>query len=137
MALKTAARDGKFEAEGWRVRKDGSRFWAYVVINPVLARSGDIVGYVTISRDLTDRKSAADALRQQFKLLVQGVTDYAIYLLSPEGIVTNWNCGAQRIKGYQPEEIIGEHFSRFYTPEDRASGEPQESPRGSWPRGTL
>ncbi|WP_193375927.1 hybrid sensor histidine kinase/response regulator [Bradyrhizobium japonicum] len=126
-ALETAAREGKFESEGWRVRKDGSRFWAYVIIDPIRDQSGKLVGYAKVTRDLTERKKAEDDLRksqEQFQLLVQGVTDYAIYLLNPDGTVASWNAGAQRIKGYAPEDIIGRHFSQFYTPEDRKTGLP-------------
>ena len=82
-ALETAAREGKFEGEGWRCRKDGTEFWAYVVIDPIRDASGNLVGYAKITRDLTERKLAEDALRQseeQFRLLVQGVTDYACLL---------------------------------------------------------
>ena len=121
-ALAAAREEGKFEGEGWRVRKDGGRFWANIIIDPIRNRGGDLVGYAKITRDLTERKAAEAVLRssqEQFKHLVQGVTDYSIYLLSTEGLVASWNAGAQRIKGYAPEEIIGQHFSRFYTEEDR------------------
>ncbi|WP_277762075.1 PAS domain-containing sensor histidine kinase [Pseudomonas sp. A34-9] len=129
-ALDTAIREGRFEGEGWRVRKDGTNFWSHVVIDPIIDPNGKLLGYAKITRDLTDRKMAEETLKQseqQFRLLVQGVTDYAIYMLSPEGRVSNWNQGAQRIKGYLPEEIIGQHFSIFYTPEDRELGEPQRA----------
>lgn len=129
-ALKTARTEGKFEAEGWRVRKDGSRFWASVIIDPIRGPAGEIVGYAKITRDLSERREAEVNLRrseEQFRLLVHGVTDYAIYFLSPEGRVTSWNTGAQRIKGYAPDEIIGGHFSQFYTREDREAGEPQKA----------
>ena len=126
--LGIAAREGKFETEGWRVRKDGTRFWAHVVIDPIHNHTGELTGFAKVTRDLTERKETMEALRrseEQFRLLIQGVTDYAIYMLSPEGIITNWNAGAQRIKGYLPDEIIGKHFSQFYTDEDRRLGLPQ------------
>lgn len=121
-ALRLAREAGRFSAEGWRVRKDGSRFWASVVIDPIL-QHGSIVGFAKITRDITEHREAANAAlaaERRFRILVQGVTDYAIFMLNPDGIVTNWNTGAQGIKGYTEAEIVGQHFSRFYTAEDRA-----------------
>jgi PAS domain S-box-containing protein len=129
-ALRIAAEEGRFELEAWRVRKDGQRFWAHVVIDPIRGPDGEIQGFAKITRDLTERRQAEQALRrsqEQFRLLVQGVTDYAIYMLDPAGLVSSWNLGAQRIKGYAPEEIIGQHFSRFYTDDDRAAGVPEHA----------
>ncbi|MBP2557597.1 PAS domain S-box-containing protein [Neorhizobium galegae] len=129
-ALRTAATEGRFEKEGWRVRKDGSRFWAHVIIDPIWGRSGELLGFAKVTRDLTERKKAETELRlseQKFQLLVQGVTDYALYMLDPDGRVSNWNPGATRIKGYTADEIVGRHFSQFYTPEDRERGEPARS----------
>jgi PAS domain S-box-containing protein len=129
-ALDIAAAEGTFEAEGWRVRKDGTRFWTSVVIDPVLDGEGNLIGFAKVTRDVTDKRAAERALlesEQRFRLLVQGVKDYAIYLLDPDGYVTNWNPGAQSIKGYAADEIIGKHFSNFYTEEDRQGGEPERA----------
>ncbi|RYE75251.1 MAG: PAS domain S-box protein, partial [Hyphomicrobiales bacterium] len=129
-ALRTAATEGRFENEGWRVRKDGTRFWAHVIIDPIVSPEGELIGYAKITRDLTHQRAAQEALKrseEQFRILVQGVTDYALYMLDPGGRVSSWNVGAERIKGYRPEEIIGRHFSEFYTEADRAAGEPQKA----------
>src|SRR4030088_2761198 len=125
-SLAAAREHGKFEAEGWRLRKDGTRFLASVVID-ALYEGGELIGYAKITRDITERGKAAEALRESerhFRLLVNGVTDYALYMLDRNGVVTNWNAGGQRIKGYLPEEIIGQHFSRFYSSADQAAGRP-------------
>jgi PAS domain S-box-containing protein len=129
-ALAAARRLGRFESEGWRRRKDGSRFWATAVLHAVHAADGTFVGFAKITRDTSERRAAQQALEEserRFRLLVQGVLDYAIYLLDPSGIVVNWNAGAERIKGYAAEDIVGRHFSCFYTAEDRAAGAPAKS----------
>jgi PAS domain S-box-containing protein len=128
--LDTARREGKFEGEGWRVRKDGSRFWASVVVDRINDGKGKLIGFAKITRDMTERHEAQQAAldaERRFRILVQGVTDYAIFMLDPEGRVANWNPGAQRIKGYSPDEIVGQHFSRFYTTEDRDAGVPDRA----------
>ena len=119
-ALRIAAETGRFTAEAWRVRKDGTHFWAAVVIDPIV-REGKLVGFAKITRDMGEQRAAQLAAletERRFRLLVQGVTDYAIFMLDPSGHVTNWNAGAARIKGYAADDIVGQHFSQFYTPED-------------------
>jgi PAS domain S-box-containing protein len=125
-ALETARKEKHFLAEGWRVRKDGTRFFASVVIDPIFEKR-KLIGFAKITRDITERQNALSQLlksESQFKTLVGGVTDYALYMLDPTGIVSNWNVGGERIKGYSVDEIVGQHFSRFYTPGDQAAGRP-------------
>ena len=123
-----AEADGRFEDEGWRLRKDGSRFWANVVITAVRDGYGELVGFAKVTRDLTERRSAEEALRMsesRLRMLVGSVKDYAIFTLDRDGNVTTWNVGAERIKGYTAAEIMGQSFTYFYTAEDVASGKPQ------------
>ncbi|HSY14049.1 MAG TPA: PAS domain S-box protein [Verrucomicrobiae bacterium] len=120
--LRIASEVGRFEDEGWRLRKDGSRFWASVVITRLLDDEGQLLGFGKITRDLTERR--ASELRH--KLLIEGVLDYAIYFMDVNGNVGSWNLGAERLKGYRADEIIGQHFSKFYSVDDRATGLPQQ-----------
>jgi PAS domain S-box-containing protein len=118
--LRVASESGAFEDEGWRVRKDGTLFWANVVITALRASDGQLLGFAKVTRDLTQRRAHEEELRsseERFRLLVEGVSEYAIFMLDPNGRVSTWNTGAQRIKGYTADEIIGQHFSIFY-PED-------------------
>lgn len=119
--LEVAEKVGRFEDEGWRLRKDGTRFWANVVIIAIRDHDGTLLGFGKITRDLTERREA----EMSYKLLVEGVRDYAIFSLDVNGNVTSWNSGAQRIKGYSSSEIIGKHFSTFYTAEDRERKMPE------------
>ena len=133
-------------------RPDGTRLNLLPYPTPLHDRTGALVGAVNMLVDITERKRAEQAVQslnetleqrveersrqlmqafnqlrateERFRLLVEGVIDYAIFMLDPNGFVTSWNAGARRIKGYAAEEIIGRHFSQFYTEEDRQHGKP-------------
>ena len=125
--LEVASKTGVFEDEGWRVRKDGTLFWANVVITAMRDTQGELLGFAKVTRDLTQRRAHEEDLRrgeERFRLLVEGVSEYAIFMLDPNGRVSTWNSGAERIKGYTAEEIIGQHFSIFYPEDARESGWP-------------
>ncbi|MBU70466.1 MAG: hybrid sensor histidine kinase/response regulator [Cupriavidus sp.] len=126
--LEAAARLGRFEDEGWRVRKDGGQFWANVVITALRDEHGRLIGFGKVTRDMTEHRRTVEALRQSeetFRLLVESVKDYAIFMLDVDGHVMSWNAGASYIKGYRRDEIVGKHFSVFYTPDDMAAGKPE------------
>ncbi|MDB5447471.1 MAG: hypothetical protein JWQ97_2788 [Phenylobacterium sp.] len=136
-ALARALHEGRWEGEGWRLRKDGSRFWASVLLDAIQDDNGRHIGFAKITRDISERKAAEEALIQserQFRLLVASVVDYALIMLDPNGVVTSWNAGAQNIKGYAAEEIIGQHMSAFYTAPDRAAGLPSAPSKRRPPR---
>ena len=123
-----AERDGRVEDEGWRVRKDGSRFWANVVITALRNSSGKLVGFAKVTRDLTERRAAEERLRlseQRFRLLIDNVRDYGLFNLDLAGNIISWNTGAERITGYGATEIIGKHFSVFYPEADVAAKKPE------------
>ncbi|HVO90592.1 MAG TPA: PAS domain-containing sensor histidine kinase, partial [Casimicrobiaceae bacterium] len=126
--LRVATEQGRFEEEGWRVRKDGSLFWANVVITALRDGKGLLRGFGKVTRDLTLRRKYEESLRQseeRFRLLVEGVSDYAIFMLDANGRIVTWNAGAQRIQGYSADEIIGRHFSTFYPADAVESGWPE------------
>jgi PAS domain S-box-containing protein len=128
--LQIATELGRFEDESWRVRKNGTRFWANVVITALRDETGKLRGFGKVTRDLSERRRTEEELRrseERFRLLVESVSDYAIYMLDPTGRITTWNLGAERMKGYRPSEIIGQHFERFFPEEDVASGKPSRA----------
>ena len=125
--LRRAAELGRWEDEGWRVRKDGSRFWANVVITALHDEHGAVLGFAKVTRDLTERRRNEEQLRQseeRMRRLMDAVED-AIFMLNPQGQVTSWNGGALRVLGFHATEIIGRHFSRFYPVEAIAAREPE------------
>jgi PAS domain S-box-containing protein len=126
--LAVASAEGRIEDEGWRVRKDGTRFWANTIITALRNADGSVRGFAKVTRDLTRHREAEEQLRQSeemFRLLVQSVKDYAIFLLDPTGHIKTWNEGARRMKGYERDEIVGKHFSIFYPEVDKRAGKPE------------
>lgn len=123
--LEHARIEGRFEGEGWRLRKNGSRFWANVVLTRINDSTGKLLGFSKVTRDLTERKISQEQLadsERRFRLMISGVRDYAIFMLDPEWRVASWNEGAKELKGYSEQEVLGRHFSIFYTADDIAGG---------------
>jgi PAS domain S-box-containing protein len=126
-ALRTARQDGRDEELGWRLDAGGHQLWVRAILEAVHDPSGQLLGYTCVARDISSLRRVNEALgsdEQQFRLLVQGVRDYAIYMLDPEGHVASWNAGAERIKGYREEEVLGKYFGHFYAEEDVSAGQP-------------
>jgi formate hydrogenlyase transcriptional activator len=120
------------------LRKDGTEFPVDIMLKPVQTKSGAVV--LSFVRDVTEQHAAADALRRndaQLRSIVESVRDYAIYLLDAQGHVKTWNPGAERIKGYSADEIVGMHFSRFFAQEDIERGRPAEMMRLASVRGRV
>ena len=126
--LRRAAEAGRFEDEGWRVRKDGTQLWANVVITALRDEEGTLVGYAKVTRDLTERRRQEQLVRdseENLRLVVEGVRDHAMFLIAPDGRITTWHLGAERVLGFQVRDIVGRPLAMLYTAEDRAAGRPE------------
>src|SRR6185295_19170343 len=120
--LNEAKKKGRAAQEGWRVRKDGSKFWGSITITALHDDDNNVIGFSKVTRDLTDKKTAEDNLKmseERYHKMIAEVQDYAIILLDANGVIENWNAGAEFIKGYSSDEIVGRRFDIFYTQEDR------------------
>jgi len=125
--LRAARHDGKKAVDGWHVRKDGSRFWCTDTIQPIVDDSGTFVGFTKIVRDTNEHYAMLETLRaseERLRLLIDGVTDYAIFSLDPNGLIVLWNPGAELIFGYREAEVLGRHFSLIYPSEANLRGVP-------------
>lgn len=140
--LNEAQLKGKAISEGWRIRKDRSVFWSSITLTALHGEDGEIIGYSKVMRDLTERKLADDNLKavveelqrknevlatseERYHKMVEEVQEYAIIFLDPDGIIRNWNKGAEKIKQYKESEAVGRHFRMFYLPEDRLGKMPE------------
>ncbi|MDP2345267.1 MAG: PAS domain S-box protein [Deltaproteobacteria bacterium] len=126
--LQSAELDGRAEYDGWLVRKNGERFWGNVILCAITHADGGLYAFAHIARDLTRHKKQEAELvesEEHFRLLVRSVSDYAVFVLSPGGIVESWNQGSQRLNGYRAAEAIGSHLSRFFPPEAREKRTPE------------
>jgi PAS domain S-box-containing protein len=134
--IETAIKKGKAVEESWRCRKDGSRFWGNITITTLFDDDKNVLGFSKVTRDLTERFKADQELKKVYEELkkseelyhkmVSDVEDYAIILLDKYGKILNWNKGAEKIKGYREEEIVGKSFRVFYTKEDQLRNHPEE-----------
>ena len=130
LELDAAAREGRFETEAWRVRKDGSKFWALVTLTAIRGLNGELRGFAKVTRDITAQKQASEALRNlnaeldQYRIMVENIEDYAIYTLDPEGCITSWGKGAQHVGRTPGEMMLGRNFSSFFSAGDVLAGVP-------------
>ena len=127
MELRIARESGMYQEEGWRVKKNGSVFWASIVLTALYNEYNVLIGFSKVTRDLSDRQRNAESLREseeRYRSIVEQVSDYGIFMMDEKGRIVSWNEGAKKIKGYDAHEIIGKYFSIFYEEEDILNGKP-------------
>jgi PAS domain S-box-containing protein len=130
--LATAARAGRYEAEAWRVRKDGSRFWALVTLTAIRDAQGELRGFAKVTRDMTERKAAEEAMRirnaelDRYRIIVENISDYVILTLDADGRIDSWSPGARIVLGYKAEEVMGKEYSLVFTAEEIEAGKPRQ-----------
>ncbi|GGB95965.1 histidine kinase [Dyadobacter sediminis] len=127
MELRIARQTGMYQEEGWRVKKNGSVFWASIVLTALYNEHNVLIGFSKVTRDLSERQKNAESLREseeRYRSIVEQVSDYGIFMMDEKGRIVSWNEGAKRIKGYDAKEIIGKYFSIFYQEEDILNGKP-------------
>lgn len=125
--LQTALATGRSEDESWRLRKDGSTFWANEIITPLRAADGTQVGFAKVIRDLSERiraQQAVQASEERLRLILDSINDYAIITQDEEGRIVDWNSGAEQVFGYTAAEVVGKPNAMLFTPEDRRKDEP-------------
>jgi len=126
--LAAASREGRFEKEGWRMRKDGSKFWALLTLTAIRGVDGELRGFAKVTRDMTANKDAVEAMRnlnaqlERYRVMVESIDEYAIYTLDAEGLITSWGKGSQKVSGIGPEQALGRHYSMFNSSADIAGG---------------
>jgi PAS domain S-box-containing protein len=131
--LAMAARLGRYETEAWRVRKDGTKFWVLITLTAVREANGELRGFAKVTRDLSAQKAAEEALRsrnaqlERYRLIVESVSDYAIFTLDAEGRIDSWSPGTRKVTGYTAEEALGRKYSIAFTPAEIQAGEPRRN----------
>jgi diguanylate cyclase (GGDEF)-like protein/PAS domain S-box-containing protein len=128
MELKAAVETGRESVDGWHVRKGGARFWCTDTVQSLRDEYGILTGFTKIVRDSMERHTASEHLREseeRLRLLIEGVTEYAIFSIDPRGLILFWNSGAEQIFGYKEAEVVGKHFSLTYTAAAIAKGVPE------------
>jgi PAS domain S-box-containing protein len=128
--LAEAEREGQFQTEAWRLRKDGAKFWAIVTLTAIRDGQGELRGFAKVTRDMSAQKAAEEVLRshnaqlESYRIIVENIDSYAIFTLDVEGRINSWSPGARNVVGYTAEEVMGREYSIVFTPEEIRAGKP-------------